>query len=154
MEYVNHHAQCQTFKMPYNISYMSLQCKKCGKIYDWYYTRWCELCQINNFKENFTNWSSKNKQIDSFIQEMQLKIKSYKDIVFEWIPYNQFDNITGISKGDYATIYSAIWNDGLLHYNDNEEEYERKPNKKVTLKCIHNSQNMIDEFLDEVRISM
>ena len=122
-------------------------CKKCGR---WSSTSWCKLCQINNFKDNFTNWSSENKQIDSFIQEMQLKVISYKDIVFERIPYNQSDNITKIIKGDYFTIDSAIWNDGPLHYDDNKEEYERKPNKEVTLKCIHNSQNNIDEFLKEV----
>ena len=81
---------------------------------------------------------------------MQLKIKHYEDIVFEWVPSNQFNNITKISEDDYAMIYSAIWNDGPLHYDDKKEEYERKPNKEVTLKCIHNSQNNIDEFLNEV----
>ena len=93
---------------------------------------------------------SGNKKIDDFIKEMHLRIKEYKDIIFEWIPYNQLNNIEEISRGDLATIYSAIWNDGLLHYNDNEEEYERKPNKKVTLKCLYNSQDIIKEFLNEV----
>jgi len=33
-----------------------------------------------------------NKKIDEFIKEMHLKIKYYKNIIFEWIPYNQFGN--------------------------------------------------------------
>src|SRR5436853_502370 len=60
---------------------------------------------------------SGNKKVDNLIQEMQLKIKNTEDIIFEWIPYNQFDNIKKINEGDFATIYSAIWKDGPLHYN-------------------------------------
>ena len=79
---------------------------------------------------------------------MQLKRSSNEDIVFEWIPYNQLNNVEEISKGDLATIYSAIWVNGPLYYNFNE--YVRNPNKKVALKCIHNSQNITNEFLNEV----
>jgi len=81
---------------------------------------------------------------------MRIKISSHNDIVFEWIPYNQFDNIKEVNKGDCATVYSAVWKDGLLHYDNNKKEYIRKPNKEVTLKCLHESQNSIDEFLNEV----
>ena len=81
---------------------------------------------------------------------MQLKINSKKDIIFEWIPYNQFDNIEEINKGDFATVYSAIWKDGPLYYNDYKEEYSRKLDKKVALKCLHNSQSISSEFLNEV----
>src|SRR5688572_182700 len=92
--------------------------------------------------------TSKNKKIDDFIQEMQLKRNSQNDIVFEWIPYNQFDGIEEVSKGDFATVYSAIWKDGPLHYG--YSKYTRTSNKKVALKCLHNSQNIINEFLSEV----
>ena len=82
---------------------------------------------------------------------MQLKRSSSFDVVFEWIPYNdQLDNINEISKGDYATVYSAIWKDGPLYYDNNQKEYTRKSDKKVTLKCLLNSQNITDEFLNEV----
>ena len=80
---------------------------------------------------------------------MQLKIKNYDDIVFEWIPYNWFNNIEEINKGDFATVYSAVWKDGPLCYY-NKGEYLRRPNKKVTLKCLHSSQNISSEFLNEV----
>jgi hypothetical protein len=49
--------------------------------------------------------------LDDFIQGIQLKNK-YDDIVFEWIPYNQFNDIKYIDiKGNFAL---ATWNDGPL----------------------------------------
>ena len=48
---------------------------------------------------------------------MQLKIYNYDDIVFEWIPYNQFNDIKEIGKSDFTIVYSAIWKDGPLHYH-------------------------------------
>ena len=69
---------------------------------------------------------------------MQLKRSSHNDIVFEWIPYNQFDNIKEISKSDFATIYLAMWRD------------VRSSSKLVVLKCLHNSTNITNEFLNEV----
>ena len=92
---------------------------------------------------------SGNKKIDEFIQDMQSKIKNKNDIIFEWIPYNQFDNIEEISKGDFATVYSAIWKNGPLYYGNNKE-YVRKPGKKVALKCLHSSQDITNEFFNEV----
>ena len=99
------------------------------------------------------NWTSGNEKIDNFIQEMQLKINDSNDIVFEWIPYDQFNDIKEINKGDFATVYSAEWKDGSLHYNSNKRKYTRQSHyshKKVTLKYLHNSQNIINEFLNEV----
>ena len=81
---------------------------------------------------------------------MKLKRSSHKDIVFEWIPYNQLDNIREISKGDFAIVHSAIWKNGPLYYDKNKKEHERKSNKPVSLKCIHKSQNFTNEFLNEV----
>ena len=129
------------------------ECRKCGEKYTKYtnaYYRWCKSCQINNLKTNFINWTSKNEKINELVQKMQLKIEDSEDIVFEWIPYNQFDNIEEISKGDYATIYSATWKNGPLNYNYDNTEYIRKSDKNVALKCLHNSQDITNEFLDEV----
>jgi hypothetical protein len=125
-------------------------CKECGEIYTNIKNKWCKPCQINNLKQNFANWTSGNKKIDDFIQEKQLKINSYNDAIFEWIPYNQFNNIKNIGNESFFMLYLAIWRDGLLHYNSKEKKYEKVLNKKVTLKCIINLQNDIDKFLDEV----
>ena len=54
---------------------------------------------------------------------MQLKIDYYEDIVFEWIPYNQFSDIEEIGRGGFATVYSAIWKDGPLKYDEDTKEY-------------------------------
>jgi hypothetical protein len=81
---------------------------------------------------------------------MQLKINSKNDIIFEWIPYNQFNNITEIGRGGFAIVNSAIWKDGPLEINYENEFLRRTPNKKVALKCLFNSQNITDEFLIEV----
>src|SRR4051794_26617834 len=118
-----------------------IYCEKCGKKYTTY--RWCKPCQLNGLQI-----SSGNEKIDDFIQEMQLKISHHYDIVFEWIPYNQFNNINEIDEGDFITIYSAEWKDGPLKYNIGKREYIRIKNKKVTLKCLDNSQDITNEFLN------
>ena len=93
---------------------------------------------------------SGNKKIDDCIWDMQLKRNSYNDIMFEWILYNQFSNIEEMCSSDYATIYSAIWKNGPLYYDIYDKKYKRESDKQVGLKCMHNSQNIINEFLDEV----
>ena len=129
---------------------MSGQCKKCGERYTNVIYEWCKPCQIDNLKGNFTNWTSGNEKVDNFIQEMQLKIKYRSDIIFEWIPYNQFEAIKEIGKGGFATVYSAIWKDGPLCYDKNKKELKRVSDRKVALKCLYNSQSITDEFLSEV----
>jgi serine/threonine protein kinase len=82
---------------------------------------------------------------------MQLKINSYNDIIVEWIPYNQFNIIKEIGKGGFATVYLAIWMDGPLIYSRyGNSKPERSLNKKVALKCLDSSQNITNEFLNEV----
>ncbi|EXX65848.1 hypothetical protein RirG_129400 [Rhizophagus irregularis DAOM 197198w] len=81
---------------------------------------------------------------------MQLKINNHDDVIFEWIPYNQFNDIKRIGKGGFATVYSAIWKDGLLKYDINKAQYVRNSNTKVALKYLYNSQNITSEFLHEV----
>ena len=88
-------------------------CKICGEEYT--YEKWCKPCLINDSK------TSRNKKIDNFIQEMQLNINSPYDIVFEWIPYNRFSYIKEIGRGGFATIYSAIWKNGPLKYDNHNE---------------------------------
>jgi hypothetical protein len=95
-------------------------------------------------------WASGNKKIDNFIQEMQFEINDYNDVVFEWILYNQFDEIKEISKNDSITTYSAIWKDGPLYYNKQYNNYVRNSYKKVALKYLHNSENSTDFLINEV----
>ncbi|GES95365.1 kinase-like domain-containing protein [Rhizophagus clarus] len=139
--------------------------------------RWCK-CRSEYLKNDFTNWTSGNgefdillkylsnsqninnkflSEINYFIEEgygisqdpntkdyiLILQLKYYcekcemrlnidhnasNSIIFEWIPYDQFDDIKEIA-GDW----------------------ERETNKKVALKCLHNSQNFLDEFINKVK---
>jgi hypothetical protein len=92
--------------------------------------------------------TSGNKEIDEFIQRRQLEIdKNSFNIIFEWIPYNQFNNIKEIVKD---TIFLAKWNNGPLYRNNCNNGFIRKDNNiNVTLKYLPNLQN-VDEFLNKV----
>ncbi|CAB4439856.1 unnamed protein product [Rhizophagus irregularis] len=125
-------------------------CNRCCKPYSNLKNKCCKSCQINYIQNNLTNWSG-NQKIDDFIREMHLKIDSYDNIIFEWIPYNQFDCIEEVGKGGFATIYSAIWKDGPLKCNYNKKIFKRDNYKEVALKYIVNSHNITDEFLNEIK---
>uniref|UniRef100_U9TZZ0 Protein kinase domain-containing protein n=1 Tax=Rhizophagus irregularis (strain DAOM 181602 / DAOM 197198 / MUCL 43194) TaxID=747089 RepID=U9TZZ0_RHIID len=134
----------------YIIVFENNYCKECGEIYTVVWEKWCKPCQINNLKQNFTNWTSGNEKIDDFIQEMQLKIERCHDIIVEWIPYNQFNNVKyKIGKEGFAT---AIWKNGLLKYDENERKHKRISNIEVSLKCLNNSQIVISDLLNEVKV--
>ncbi|UZO16945.1 uncharacterized protein OCT59_008311 [Rhizophagus irregularis] len=105
---------------------------------------------VQNNSINLANSISGNEKIDNFIQEMQLKIK-YEDVIFEWIPYNQFNEIKETDKNGLITVYSAIWKDGPLYKENKWNDYTRNTNKEVALKCLHNSQTSIDSLLNEAK---
>jgi hypothetical protein len=134
----------------YIIVYNDIYCEKCGEKYTIIRDKWCKLCQINYIKSEFPN--SGDKKIDDFIQEMRLKINNRKDTIIEWIPFNQFINIKkkGKDDDDNAIIYFAKWKDGPLKYDNDKNIYTKSNYKQVTLKCLNNSKNRIDEFLNEV----
>jgi hypothetical protein len=90
------------------------------------------------------NWTSGSDIIDDFIQEKQLEVIDHNDIVFEWIPYSQFNEIEKTGRNNLITVYSAVWKDGPLYKKD------RSPNKKVALKCLHNSKNSVEFVINEV----
>ncbi|CAB5369457.1 unnamed protein product [Rhizophagus irregularis] len=137
--------------MVLHIEYFKGYCIKCDEKYTSINYEWCRQCQRNNLTNNFMEWTSGNKKVDAFIQEMQLKINNIHDIIFEWIPYNHFNDIKKIDKGGFAVVYSAIWKDGPLSYYKIKNEWIRESDKKVALKCLNNSQNISDEFLNEVK---
>ena len=62
-----------------------------------------------------------------------------------------------MAKGGFGITYKATWKDGYIEYWDSENNQWRrckKYNEKshpVALKCLHNSQDITDEFLREVR---
>ncbi|CAB4433765.1 unnamed protein product [Rhizophagus irregularis] len=126
-------------------------CKNCNEIYTKTYYKWCKPCLPNSLKINFASWVSGNKKIDELIQEKHIKINEWNDIIVEWIPYNQFDIIKEISKSVSTAVYSAIWKDGPLQHDKHNGESRRIPNKEVALKYLYNSQDLNNEFINEVK---
>src|SRR5437762_4658344 len=121
-------------------------CEKCGERYTNVEERWCELCQIDNLKKSFVNWTSGSEILDDFIQEKQQEIHEPDDIIFEWIPYNQLNDIKEIN----SDLYSAIWKDGPLYYCFRKREYVRKSGNQNVILEMYNSLNNSNEFLNEV----
>ncbi|GES93592.1 kinase-like domain-containing protein [Rhizophagus clarus] len=112
-----------------------IYCVTCGKKYTSINDKWCKPCLINDL--NLKNSSNRNEKINKLIQEMQLKISSHKDTIFELIPYSQFDEIMFMSK-----LCLAIWKNGPLYFDINEKKYTRNERKKVALKYVSNIQNI------------
>ena len=54
-----------------------------------------------------------------------------------------------MNRDNFSTVYLAKWKDGPLCWNNYSRKYIRQPYEEITLKCLHNLQN-IDEFLYEV----
>ena len=134
-----------------------IYCGICDSEYTDKYNKWCKPCQISSLNKMTSKNTSGNDKIDNLIKEMQLKIQTSQkklkidiSIVFKWIPYNQFSHIKEIGKGGFSKVYFAKWKNGPLHYSVNRKKYIRDLNKKVALKCLYNSQNITNEFLNEV----
>ncbi|CAB5363146.1 unnamed protein product [Rhizophagus irregularis] len=102
--------------------YFEKYCENCDEKYTDKIYKWCKPCQINYLKSNFTNWTSGEKKIDEFIQKKQLQIDNLQDLMFEWIPYNQFSGIRERENGFSA----AIWKDGPLKFDKCSKKYPYK----------------------------
>ena len=127
------------------------RCEECSEKTNFHWLGECMSCQKICLKENFTSWTSGYETIDNCIQDMQLKIEHHDEIVIEWIPYNQLSDIKEIGKGDFVTENSAIWKGGPLYYSYNKNELIRKSaDENVVLKYSYDSQNLTNEFLNEV----
>jgi hypothetical protein len=114
---------------------------------------WCKPCDVSVLQANFRNWTSGNSKIDEFIRYTQLNANENMDYL-EWIDFEQFDLVKNINKrGAFSSIYSAVWMEGPRWNLDEEAEvWTRSGPIKVILKRLDNSQNMSQEFVDQVSI--
>ncbi|GES95710.1 kinase-like domain-containing protein [Rhizophagus clarus] len=112
---------------------------------------WCDNCDKTIFKENFYSWTSGNSKIDEFIRHTQLKANENMDYL-EWIEFDQFDLVENINKhGAFSSIYSAVWMEGPRWNLDEEAEvWNRNGPIKVILKRLDNSQNVSQEFINQL----
>ncbi|POG67725.1 hypothetical protein GLOIN_2v275216 [Rhizophagus irregularis DAOM 181602=DAOM 197198] len=148
---ISQNPDTEVYLLVFNVEYFDRYCEKCGNEYDDIKYKWCEQCQMNYLKNNFTDWTSGNEKVDNFIQKMQLKVNVYQGGIFEWISYNEFIEIKEIENNVLAT---AIWKDGPLYYSSIRMSYNREINIKVILKYLCNSQNVSHLSLSEVIYSV
>ncbi|GES91820.1 kinase-like domain-containing protein [Rhizophagus clarus] len=127
------------------IVFQDIYCEKCDQKYTNLSYKWCKTCQI----KDLLKWINRNEKIDNFIQERLEEINDPWDNIFEWIPYNQFNDIKKVNKDNFSTVYSAKWVDGPLFWETSKKKYIRGSDKEVALKYLHNLQD-IDEFLNNV----
>ncbi|GES88114.1 kinase-like domain-containing protein [Rhizophagus clarus] len=112
---------------------------------------WCHPCNAKRFKDNFKNWTSGNKVIDEFIQQSQLDAVYYGKCL-EWIPFENFQNITYIAEGGFGKIYSAEWSEGHIGYwNIENQKWYRYQLDKYVLKSLKNSSDICSDFLNEIK---
>jgi hypothetical protein len=107
---------------------------------------------ILHFQQNFKNWTSGNKDIDKFIQDIQLSAHHDASKALEWISYNRFRNIRYVKKGRFCETYEANWIDGNISHWDNENQNWVRYNQNmfVTLKSLSNLKNFTSEVMNEV----
>src|SRR5438034_6451651 len=102
-------------------------------------SHWCQPCNAKRFKDNFKNWTSGNKDIDEFIQQSQLNSVCCTKYL-EWIHFENFQDVTYITKGGFGKVYSAVWPEGSIWYWDIKyQEWIRSAGNKVALKSLDNS---------------
>ena len=130
-------------------------CPECNKPNIDY--NWCNQCNAKRFQQDFPNWTSGNIYIDNFIQESQLNAQCYSHVL-EWIPYNRLTNIKYLAKGGFSTVYNAVWLYGWIrHWDCVKNQWNRFTYSSfikgysVVIKCLNNSSNINEEFLNEVR---
>jgi hypothetical protein len=114
-------------------------------------TLYCEFCVRNYLKANFSNWTSGNNDIDNLIQKCQ-KETLHPEIIVEWIPYNNLQNIKYLTKGGFSEIYTAEWIYGKYNrWASEEQQLKRLGTHHVILKGLENVESANKSWFEEVR---
>ncbi|EXX55883.1 Ipl1p [Rhizophagus irregularis DAOM 197198w] len=114
-------------------------------------TLYCEYCVRNYLKENFSNWTSGNYDIDNLIQKCQMEALA-PDMVVEWIPYNNLQNIKYLTKGGFSEIYTADWiNGGYEEWNFGKKQLKRDGTSKIILKKLENVESANQSWFEEAK---
>ncbi|RHZ73656.1 hypothetical protein Glove_230g124 [Diversispora epigaea] len=109
---------------------------------------WCHPCNAKQFQNEFDKWTSGDREIDKFIQQIQLNANNFQEII-EWIPFNRLKNETYLAKGGFGTVYKAIWLDGFIQLSF-KFGWCRNGKQSVCLKSLDNLTNKND-FLQEIK---
>src|SRR5688572_1135217 len=144
MEYMEDKS-LQNYEDPYIRKEEYGECPTCNR-YNTQYS-WCQSCNPKLLTEG---WTSGNETLDELIKSTQLKAIGYNNKYYlQWIPHNDITNIEKIGEGGFANISKATWLNGNKYINN--EDYKRTcKDMTVALKKLYDSQNISDEFLNEV----
>ena len=116
-------------------------------------TLYCEHCVRNYLKANFSNWTSGNDDIDNLIRKCQMETLM-PNLVIEWIPYNNLQNIKYLTKGGCSEIYTAGWINGCyFEWDSKKQQLIRQLESRsqgVVLKRLDNIENANQNWLEEV----
>ncbi|CAG8534905.1 19298_t:CDS:2 [Racocetra persica] len=109
--------------------------------------KWCSTCLFPN------NWTSGNREIDTFIRESQMLSTTLHHCLL-WIPFDQFSEIKEVARGGFNTVCSATWDGNridLLYTIENSPVWvHRNCTTKVALKHLKNSQNIDSSVLNKL----
>ncbi|RHZ80943.1 hypothetical protein Glove_130g2 [Diversispora epigaea] len=111
------------------------------------------LINMKHFQNDFHNWTSGNDKIDKLIQNAQLNVDYWWEVI-EWIPCDKFKDVKQIGSGGFGTIHYARWIDGYIEKWDIENhQWKRYNNSEVALKKFDNFVNFND-VLNEMAIHL
>ncbi len=105
-------------------------------------------------------YKSGNKVVDDFIRYTQINNEQTNsrltcDLMMEFVPYNQFQDIKFIAEGGFSKVYRATWIVGYIQgWNEKDMSFERSGPATVALKKLDNSENITTMELNEVKINL
>ncbi|CAG8465000.1 9479_t:CDS:2, partial [Acaulospora morrowiae] len=101
---------------------------------------WCQTCEVKNFRDKFTYWTSNNQELDIIIKNSQLNAKNSLRYL-EWIEYDQLKDIKVLSTGhNSGLIYSAKWpGQRRKLWNSKFQQCVTEGNNNVAIRILKNS---------------
>ncbi|GBC09842.1 hypothetical protein RclHR1_09150013 [Rhizophagus clarus] len=99
-----------------------------------YFFNWCNKCKLKHFKLNYGESPSENNKIDKILKDNYCESNSSKDLI-EWIPYDEFKDVTHIELDENEEIYRAVWSEGCIcDWGEDKSNWSREiKNLKVIL---------------------
>ncbi|CAB4389367.1 unnamed protein product [Rhizophagus irregularis] len=74
------------------------------------------------------------------------------DVIVEWIPYNNLQNIKHLTKGGFSEIYKAVLINGKYEeWDSKKQQLERFGDQYVVLKELKNVENANQKWFEEVK---
>ena len=111
-------------------------------------TLYREYC-VRNYL-NFSSWSSGNDDIDNLIQKCQMEAL-HPEMIVEWIPYNNLQDIEYLTKGEFSEIYKATRIDGCyIEWDSKKQQLRRLGTEGVILKKLENIESANQSWFEEV----